>query len=183
MEIWKDIKGYEGCYQISNLGRIKSVQRKVRYLQTNYRNEYFRLIKEKILSNGNCKGYNFVSLNKERKIKYYRVCRLVAITFIPNHENKPQVNHIDGNKLNDCLYNLEWVSPKENMIHAKENGLIRHLRGKENPRSKRVFCIKSNKIFDTILEASIYIGLSQSQLSRVLRNKYKNTTSLILLDA
>jgi len=183
MEIWKKIKGYEDFYEISSLGRVKSLPRKVRFLQSKTGVEYFRFTKEKILSNGNCKGYNSISLSKENITITYRVCRLVAINFIKNKENKTQVNHIDGNKSNDCLYNLEWVTPKENMLHAKENDLIKYYTGKEHYSAKRVFCTENNKIFYTILEASIYIGLSQSHLSRILRNKFKNSTSLILLDA
>ena len=182
MEIWKKIKGYEDYYEISSLGRVKSLPRKIRYLQANNGSECFRLTKERILATGKCKGYNSVILSKDNKKITYRLCRLVAINFIDNPENKKQVNHIDGIKSNDCLYNLEWVTAKENMIHARDNQLIKYYFGKENANSLRVFCTLNNKIFDTIKDASNYIGLSQSHLSRLLRNKYKNNTSLILLD-
>lgn len=106
MEIWKDIKGYEGLYQVSNLGRVKSLERIV-----NFGNQQ-RIVKEKILSprdNGN--GYKTVCLQS----KYFYIHRLVAQTFIPNPDNKPQVDHIDTNKSNNCVDNLRWATHSENM--------------------------------------------------------------------
>ena len=115
-EIWKDIPGYEGLYQASNLGKIRSIYRYKKILKQ-YKNY----------------GYLHVQLFKNKKQKYSRVHRLVAQTFIPNCENKPYVNHKDGNKQNNCVDNLEWCTAKENTHHALENGLLVIEKGIKNP--------------------------------------------------
>ena len=114
MEIWKDIPGYEGLYQASTLGRIKGL-----------RKENDRLFKNK----ENSRGYFNIRLRDINNKRWgYLVHRLIALTFLPNPENKTQINHIDGNKKNNHITNLEWVTPSENMIHCYniiygENGL------------------------------------------------------------
>lgn len=104
MEIWKDIEGFEGIYQISTKGRLKS----------------FKAVKDgQVLSNKNSKGdYLSVVLQYKGIKKHARIHRLVAEAFIPNPDNKPEVNHIDGNKQNNCVENLEWVTRLENARHA-----------------------------------------------------------------
>lgn len=120
MEKFKDIKGYEGLYQISNLGRVKSL-RKEQLLQ---KSGGIRVRDEKILSQQkHYKGYLTLKLSKENKQKRYKVHRLVAIAFIPNNENKLQVNHIDGVKSNNKAENLEWCTNLENQKHAAKTGL------------------------------------------------------------
>lgn len=110
-EIWKDINGYDGYYQISNLGRIKSLPKK-----RNNNNGYY-IQKEMILKNHlNNKGYQYVYLSIPIKKKYY-VHRLVGIAFIPNPFKKPYINHIDCNPLNNNMKNLEWCTPQENTDH------------------------------------------------------------------
>lgn len=114
-EIWKDIVGYEGYYQISNKGRVK---RNGRYTENNGRMIF---LKEKILKQkvGNA-GYLRVGLSKNKKQKWFLVHRLVAQSFIPNIENKPDVNHIDYDVSNNCVENLEWCTKEENMKHSYE---------------------------------------------------------------
>jgi hypothetical protein len=102
MEIYKDIKGYEGLYQISNLGNVKS----------------FITGKWKVLKGSKSSGYNKIVLRKDGKKETQGIHRLVAIYFIPNPDNKPQVNHIDKNSLNNSFDNLEWVDNRENMSHS-----------------------------------------------------------------
>ena len=117
-EIWKDIKGYEGIYQISSFGRVKSMEREV-----GSRNNTRRL-REKMLSQFlSSAGYPTVNLYKDSNLKASYVHRLISEAFIPNPENKPQVKHIDGDKRNNDLSNLEWCTIKENRNHAAQKGL------------------------------------------------------------
>ena len=118
-EIWKDIPNYDGLYQVSNLGNVKSLNRYVRTC-----GNAKRLVKEKILkATLDNTGYYVVGLYKNNIQSNYHIHRLVIEAFIPNTQNKPQVNHIDGNKLNNCLDNLEWCTASENGIHAYNHNL------------------------------------------------------------
>jgi hypothetical protein len=108
METWKPIKGYEGLYEVSNYGRIKTLQL-----------TFPRIRKTKI----NPRGYEVIDLTKNKKDQQCRIHRLVAQAFLPNPENKPEVNHIDCIKTNNHVSNLEWSTSQENMSHAAKNGL------------------------------------------------------------
>lgn len=110
MEIWKDIKNYEGLYQISTLGNVKSVTRKKRSIYSN---------QDIILKPGlNTQGYLFVGLYKNGKTTQKRINRLVAEAFIPNPLNKAYVNHKNEIKTDNNVDNLEWVTPKENSNYS-----------------------------------------------------------------
>ena len=111
-EIWKPILGYEGLYQVSNKGRVKSLSRIV-----SCRNKFQSLLPEKLLKQGCTKGYFHVSLAKESVKKIFKVHRLVAIAFIPNLQNKPVINHKDLNPKNNFVENLEWNTNAENTHH------------------------------------------------------------------
>ena len=115
-EVWKDIKGYEGLYQVSNFGNVKSLRKRID------KGKCHRYFNEKILKPIETnKGYLRVKFCKDRKIKKIRVHRLVAEAFIKKPEL--EVNHRDGNKKNNKIENLEWVTKKENLQHAWKNGL------------------------------------------------------------
>lgn len=112
MEEWKDIKGLEGIAKISNYGRVKSLDR---YCWNGKIHQFFKgeIRKQKVH-----KGYNELSIRVAGITHRVYTHREVAKAFIPNPENKPCVNHIDGNKLNNKVENLEWVTHKENIHHA-----------------------------------------------------------------
>ena len=116
-EIWKDIVGFEKHYQVSSLGKIKSLVRTI--IRSN---DKPYPVRERILSPGTdtC-GYLRVSLGKNKKFQTFKVHRIVAFAFIPNINNKPEINHIDFNKKNNDYANLEWVTSKENTDHAIKN--------------------------------------------------------------
>lgn len=180
IEIWKDIFGYEGLYQASNLGNFKSLERVIGFNHSSNNKRHFRLKKESKRYIGNCKGYNIINLSLNDKSSTKRCCRIIATLFVQNPENKPHVNHINGIKTDDRAVNLEWVTPSENMIHAVKNNLVTIKKGKDCFNSKKIKCLKTGKIYDTIGDASKDINISQSHLSRVLRGIYKNNTSLVL---
>jgi len=117
IEKWELVKGFEGFYEISNFGRVKSLDRIIK--SKNQHGECFTKIKQKILSPGiNNHGYCNVVLQNNGYKKTLTIHQLVAIAFIPNPENKPQVNHIDGDKTNNNDWNLEWSTNSENQLHS-----------------------------------------------------------------
>src|SRR5699024_257975 len=120
-EEWKDVKGYEGCYKVSNMGRIKSFKHE----------KDGRLLSPKF--NGN---YNQIRLCKDGVCNIFSIHRLVAIHFVENPLNKDQVNHIDGNKTNNFYKNLEWATQSENGVHGYEAKLRVAQKGEVHCRSR-----------------------------------------------
>lgn len=127
-EIWKDISGYEGLYQVSNLGRVRSFDRYVRNGTSNRNIKRGKILKPCVTRD----GYLQLNLIKDKKKKVSTIHRLVAKAFIENPENKPCVNHIDGNKQNNNVTNLEWVTYSENTIHAMKIGLKTDPKGRNH---------------------------------------------------
>lgn len=131
MELWVSIKNYEGLYEISNFGRVKSLSKNRGY-------NYSCRIPERIIKNSdNGLGYQKVNLSKNGKKNTKYVHILVATYFIENTEDKLEVNHKDGNKANNIFSNLEWATRKENESHAWKSGL-KNMIGKNNHASKPV---------------------------------------------
>lgn len=174
-ETWKPIKGYEGLYEVSNKGNVKTLR------------------KNKIMSQavGVNNGYCYVGLYKNGKGKNVLVHRIVAIAFIDNPMGKKTVNHIDGNKRNNTVENLEWATHSENHKHAFMTGLkvvsdnqrkAASETGKKtcdaNRRRKAVVMIKGDdviKSFESAHEAARYIGGSPSAIVACCKGKYQTS--------
>lgn len=152
-EIWCDVFGYEGLYQVSNLGNVKSLSSNL-------------ILKGHVSTTGYCD----VQLYKNKKARVFKVHRLVALHFIPNPGFKQQVNHIDGNKLNNNVTNLEWTTAKENTEHAIVNGFRRARTKEVHKRLPRKILQYDNegfylKTWDSASEAAKFYGFSLSSLN------------------
>ena len=132
-EIWVSVKGCEGLYEVSNFGNLRGLPRKV--TQRNG-HPYFVTGKDLKGSISPVTGYRVVSISDGETKKTKSVHRLVAMAFIPNPFDKPEVNHIDGNKQNNRVDKLEWVTSSENQTHAHEIGLQPEIFGESHPNSK-----------------------------------------------
>jgi len=187
-EIWKDIKGYEGLYQVSNLGRVKRMGR-----VNVYSNMRARVEHEKVLKLSNNKfGYKLVSLTKNKKENTFLIHRLVAIAFIENKNKYPNVNHLDNNPSNNFFYNLQWCTQKQNIQHAVvqnrmssgKNHYMNKIESSKKPKCRLVLDLSTGIFYDSIKEAAIAKCLDIKKTQDHLHNFYKkvvkkNKTSLI----
>lgn len=151
MEIWKDIQGYEGRYQVSNLGRVKSISKGV-------------VMKPFICGSG---YQELILLNGERKPKLLH--RLVAEAFIPNAHGKKEVNHKDGDKFNNRADNLEWVTPSENQMHSHR------VLGNKCSNPRKVICIETKQVYESMKCAAQAMCLQASLIWKCC-NGEQNTT-------
>lgn len=170
--IWKDVPSYEGYYQVSSCGLIKSISRVVKY-----RENHSGLRKERILKlNVTKSGYVHAVICIDKVNKTVKVHRLVALAFIPNPENKPCVNHINGIKTDNRVENLEWCTYAENTQHAFKTKLKSGVKGEESHLSK----LKTEDIMKIRLlysegchsqnELGKMFNVSQSQIARIINN-------------
>ncbi len=169
VEIWKEVFGYEGLYYISSHGKVKSTPRQgclggIRIPRTGRW------------------GYDYIVVSKNNKNATKKIHRLVAETFIPNPENKPMVNHINGIKTDNRVTNLEWATAKENSQHAWEKGLSRPLKGEFNGVSKvtdnerlEIAHYYSTGLSQTLI-AEKY-NITQSNVSHIVRHVLRNLLS------
>lgn len=173
-EIWKSISGYEGLYEVSNYGKIRSLNRVL-----NRKDGVKTSIKGKILTYNICrKGYYRSKLCKGDGGKYKTIHRLVAIEFIPNPKKLPQINHIDGDKSNNNVENLEWCTNKYNMEHAIENGLTR-FNNTSKPVSQYTMEGVLIKTYPSGLQAERETGIYTSGISMCCRGYYTHSKGYI----
>lgn len=160
MEEWKDIKGYEGLYQISNKGNVKSLPKK-KGNGTGYTTD-IKVLKPSI----NRYGYCVVNLSKNCELTYKQIHRLVAEAFIPNAEHKEQVNHINGIKTDNRVENLEWCTNGENQTH-------RHKVLKQESYGKPIICVENNKEYPSASVAGRSEKIDSSSIRACCRGKRK----------
>ena len=159
-EVWKNLiynnKDYGNFYEVSNYGNIRNSRTK-------------HVAKQTI----NYNGYSVYcgSLGSRSKKKLFRINRAVACTFITNTENKPEVNHKDTNKLNNYDSNLEWVTGKENIQHAVENGLYNN--SSNESKRKPVICIETNQIYESVTNAAKNTKLFAFRIRESCKNNKK----------
>lgn len=169
-EIWRYIDGYEGLYQVSNFGNVRTL----------------KFGKKRILKPSKDKdNYLKVTLCKDGKLKTYKIHRLAAFAFIPKIEGKNHVDHIDGNRQNNNVNNLRWCNQKENnnfdlaRKHKSEatKGRIGAWKGKTGAlhnSSKAVLCVELNKVFGSVREAERELNINHSSISECCLNKRKS---------
>lgn len=169
---WKKVDGFNGTYYVSKCGLFKSVNHSCKCKNGKTRIQYGRILKQDVSK----KGYLQVSLNFGKQKLHTGIHRMVALAFIPNPENKPQVNHIDGNKLNNHADNLEWCTNKENQIHAVKNNLHNPNYGEKHHMAKLTNS-EAEEIRNrfnkgvTLKTVSLEYGISMAALSKIKQNK------------
>lgn len=167
-EIWKDINGYEELYQVSNFGNVKSL---------NYRNTD----EEKILKNRKDKGgYLRVFLCKNKKRKYYLIHRLVALAFIPNPDNKPCIDHINTDRTDNRVCNLQWCSHKENSNNPNTKNKVMSY---SNYKSKPIIQFSKDgeliRKWDCIRDVQREMGINNASISECCNGKRKTAGGYI----
>ena len=170
MEIWKDIKGYEGFYQVSNYGRVKSLER----LDSCGRKVHGRILKQ----GKDTQGYLVIGLCKEGARKSKRIHRLVAEMFIENPKEYLEVNHKDENKENNHIDNLEWCDREYNGNYGTIKERIGKsnkgkLTGSKNPKARKVRCINTGEEFPTVKEASKHYNISDNTIRDMMKGRQK----------
>lgn len=194
-EVWKDVVGYEGLYQVSNYGRLKSLTRRCRIPS----NKFISVPCERILVSDIINGYCKIHICKNGKAHKTSIHRIEMLAFTPNPNNKPCVDHIDGNRGNNCLYNLRWSTVKENMNNVVTTSKISKNRtgrpmpqetknkiartntgktmGSKNGKSKPVIQLSLNgdiiKVWTCAREAERTKGFDRSCISKCCLNKAK----------
>lgn len=171
METWKDINGFEGLYQVSNLGDIKRLKTK----KIGGKGGYER--KQHILSKCNTKGYLKVDLWKQNKKYCFLVHRLIATAFIPNPNNFPQINHKDEIKDNNSIDNLEWCTDKYNRNYGTAQQRIAESNSK--PVTQLTLNGEFVRTYDSRVHAEKETGISSSQISECVTGRRKTSHGFI----
>ena len=161
MENWKPVKGFEGYYEVSDLGRVRRVDRLVR---TGIRYNEYRNFKGRILKlHKKRNGYLTVDLSKENIVKTITVHTLVATAFLPREEGQTEVNHKNCDKADNRVSNLEWCTSRENKDHAKANHLY------HNPNRKPVKCKQTGTVFESSYKAAEWVNETKFGNSKQVR--------------
>ena len=169
-EVWTRIPGFS-LYEVSNVGRIRSVEHEVDRGEKGVMT-YPSHIMKLCVSNA---GYLRACIKDDNGIRRQQsVHRAVALAFIPNPENKPEVNHINANKLDNCVENLEWVTSSENARH-RDMLLPEPRKMPDNIHNEKAVIIDGKYRFESITEAAEYIGSTESQVCSVLKGRYATT--------
>lgn len=147
----KDIKGYEGLYAITEDGQVWSYRR------------------NKYLKQQQARNYLSIELHKDNNRKNYFIHRLVAETYIPNPHNLPEVNHIDENKYNNCVDNLEWISHKDNMNHGTQKERA------STKCKKRIRCIETDTVYNSTKEAAEALDIKAPNITACLKGRQKTS--------
>lgn len=179
-EIWKDIPDYEGLYEASSHGRVRSKEGKITYRTDSNGEEYevvwsSRVLKEKKVTSRNTRRNDKrVDLWKDKKPKTFYVARLIAMTFLPNPDNLSDVNHINGDYRDNRVENIEWVSRKENMRHAFKNRLI------DTGKINKLIRVDTKEVFtfDSLSESSRFLGRDTGYVSQRLKRKYETAVDV-----
>ena len=154
--VWKkiEVKGYDN-YSVSNTGLVRNDDT------------------GKLLKPQKTRGYYYVHLKRCGKLKNKYIHRLVAQAFIPNPENKPQINHIDGNPQNNCVSNLEWCTQSENILHRyRVLGKKPNMEAAINMCKKKVVCVETGEIFESAAVAGRVFEISPSCITRAIHKEY-----------
>lgn len=146
LEFWRDVKGYKGLYQVNNIGQVKSLKS----------NKILKPIKDKF-------GYLRVNLYRNNKMKTFKIHRLVATAFIPNEEELPEVDHLNSDKTDNRVANLQWINHVENLRKQKSGWLV----------PKHVQCIETGEIFESVSAAAKAVNRKPKTMSKHLRGETK----------
>lgn len=159
-EVWRPIQDYEGLYEVSNFGRVRS------YPRNGTKDKNIHILRQSLSKTGYCR----VALSKNSRMKSYGVHRLVAKAFIPNPEDKSEVNHIDGDPSNNSADNLEWVTRSENHIHR-----VYELKHNSLKRCKKVLCVETGEIFPSVREAARVLKRDHKGIVRAISGQYEQS--------
>lgn len=165
LEAWRPIPGYEGIYEVSSLGRVRSCERDIRMKNGVPRHIQPKLKQPTLRSD----GYLDVQLWSNNEVKSWVVHRLVALAFIPNPDNLPMINHIDCDRTNNCVNNLEWTTASGNLLHAKKLGRLpdnrnwlNNIRLMSNEVNRKPCkCVETGEVFPSQAEAARRTGIDQ----------------------
>lgn len=170
--VWRQVNGYEGLYEVSDTARVRSVDRIV------YRNNIaVKLSGIELKVRVSVRGYLEVKLSKDGKTKTETVHKLVATAFLKRLPHHTGVNHIDGNKLNSYVYNVEWTTQKENTHHALVTGLLKRVPEQYDNMRLKVINTKTGEVFESLKVLCDRTGLVFNTMRSYLTGHRKNKTS------